>query len=148
MTSDVGLVQRAFDRMRTVNTDLPGFAGGDASECQTEALYEVIEGGGSRGHEADERARRSVSNALDPLGNGWVPRVEPARDCAPGAAARGAFGWGCFEARRVPIVLLASDARGATGRPSTASTRRRCSCSLSTSRTPSTTRPPRGRCSS
>ena len=110
MTTDVGLVQRAFDNMRTINRDIPGFGGGDEPECQTEALYELIEGGGSRGHEADARARLSVLNALDPLGNGWVPRVDPARDCAPGAAARGAFGWGCFEAGRVPIVLLASDA--------------------------------------
>ena len=53
-------------------------------------------------------ALRSVHNALDPAGNGWVPRVDPARDCGA-TADNPRFGWGCFAEGRVPIVVLASD---------------------------------------
>jgi hypothetical protein len=108
MTADVALVQRAFDAMNTITTDTTGrFLGGDSPEDQLEALFEVIDGAGTRTHEADPAALRSVANALDPMGNGWVPAMSPARDC-PGAAD--AFGWACFQGGRVPILVLFSDA--------------------------------------
>ncbi|MBI5514703.1 MAG: hypothetical protein HY909_13085 [Deltaproteobacteria bacterium] len=108
MTTEVPLVQRAFDAMNTITTDTGGrFLGGDGPEDQLEALFEVIDGGGTRTHEADPAALRSVTNALDPMGNGWVPAMVPARDC-PGAAD--AFGWACFQPGRVPILVLFSDA--------------------------------------
>ena len=110
MSADVTASQRAFDVMRTIDTDTSGrFFGGDNPEDQTEAIYEVVQGGGSRGHETDPAALRSVRNALDPAGNGWVPRVDPARDCGA-SATNPRYGWGCFAEGRVPIVVLASDA--------------------------------------
>lgn len=106
MSADVAATQRAFDAMRTVDADTGSmFYGGDEPECQTEAAFQVIAGAGTRGHEADALALRSVRNARDPGGNGWVPAVDPVRDC--GAADR--FGWGCFGAGRVPLIVLASD---------------------------------------
>ena len=110
MSPDVAASQRAFNTMRTIDDDTGGrFFGGDNPEDQTEAIYEVIAGGGSRGHEGDAAALRSVRNALDPAGNGWVPRVDPARDCGA-TATNPRYGWGCFGEGRVPIVVLASDA--------------------------------------
>jgi hypothetical protein len=50
-----------------------------------------------------------VRNALDPAGNGWVPTIDPVRDCGS-TAANPRYGWGCFAEGRVPIVVLASDA--------------------------------------
>ncbi len=114
ISPDVSASQRAFDNMRTIDTDTasplrPPFVGGDGPENQTEAIYEVIAGGGSPGHETDPAALRSVRNALDPMGNGWVPTVDPVRDCGA-TAANPRYGWGCFAEGRVPIVVLASDA--------------------------------------
>jgi len=109
LSPDVAASQRAFDTMRTIDDDTGGrFFGGDNPEDQTEAIYEVIAGGGSRGHESDAAALRSVRNALDPAGNGWVPQVDPARDCGS-TAANPRYGWGCFGEGRVPVVVLASD---------------------------------------
>jgi hypothetical protein len=110
MSPDVSASQRAFDNMRTIDDDTrQNFFGGDNPEDQTEAIYEVIAGGGSRGHESDPAALLSVRNALNPAGNGWVPRVDPARDCGA-TASNPRYGWGCFAEGRVPIVVLASDA--------------------------------------
>ncbi len=110
VTSDIAAVQSAFDAMHTIDQDTMGrFVGGDLPECQTEAAFEVVEGAGAVGHETDALALLSVRNARDMLGNGWVPRVDPARDCGSTAAAP-RFGWGCFNEGRVPIVVLASDA--------------------------------------
>ncbi len=107
ITDDATAVQTAFDGMRTIVADTAGrYLGGDAPECQVEAMYELVEGTGSRGHEMDPASLRSTTNALDAMGNGWVPAVDSARDC-PGRP--GAFGWGCFEPGRVPIVVLFSD---------------------------------------
>ncbi|MBL8605010.1 MAG: hypothetical protein JNK72_23985 [Myxococcales bacterium] len=106
MTSDLGAVQRAFEGMRTIVEDTSRrYLGGDAPECHVEAMYEAIAGTGSRGHEADAAAARSVRNALDPEGNGWVSAVDPMRDCGRADA----FGWACFAPGRVPIVVMFSD---------------------------------------
>lgn len=110
ISPDVSASQRALNTMNTINHDTGGaFVGGDTPECQTEAAFEVIDGAGSRGHETDPEARISVRNALDPRGNGWVPRVDPVTDCGsrPGAER---YGWACFNEGRVPIIVLASDA--------------------------------------
>ncbi|MBL8600756.1 MAG: hypothetical protein JNK72_02430 [Myxococcales bacterium] len=114
ITDNVDLVQTSFNSMRTIEQDTMGAAtgqrfGADSPENATEAAYEVIEGSGARGFEGDAAALRSVRNALDPTGNGWVPRVDPARDCGsrPGDVR---YGWGCFGEGRVPIVVLTSDA--------------------------------------
>lgn len=114
MTTDVSAVQSAFNVMNTISQDTMGrFLGGDAPECQVEAMYELLEGTGARGFEArmvsgmPSPALLSVRNARDVNGNGWVPAVDPAEDC-PGAP--GAYGWGCFEPGRVPIMVLFSDA--------------------------------------
>ena len=110
MSPDVAASQRAFNAMHTIDDDTgQRFFGGDNPEDQTEAIYEVIQGGGSHGHETDAAALRSVHHALDPAGNGWVPRVDPARDCGA-SATNPRYGWGCFAEGRVPIVVLASDA--------------------------------------
>jgi hypothetical protein len=110
LSTDVAASQRAFDAMRTIDDETGmRFFGGDNPEDQTEAIYEVIAGGGSRGHEADAAALRSVRNARDAAGNGWVPQVDPARDCGA-TAAQPRYGWGCFAEGRVPVVVLASDA--------------------------------------
>ncbi len=110
VTADVTAVQSAFDAMRTIDQDTMGaFVGADLPECQTEAAFELIEGTGVIGHETDALALRSVRNARDTMGNGWVPAVDPARDCGSTAAAP-RYGWGCFNEGRVPIVVLASDA--------------------------------------
>ncbi len=75
VTSDITAVQGAFDAMRTIDQDTMGaFVGGDLPECQTEAAFEVVEGTGVLGHETDALALRSVRNARDAMGNGWVPR--------------------------------------------------------------------------
>ena len=109
LTDNVAAAQAAFNTMNTIDTDAPGFFGGDGPENSTEAAYEVVEGQGNRGHELDPAALRAVRNARDPMGNGWVPRVSPERDC--GADAEHArYGWGCFEEGRVPVVVLTSDA--------------------------------------
>lgn len=128
ITSDVDAVQRAFDAMRTISVDTMGhFLGGDSPECQVEAMYELVAGTGSFSFEArtvmgtPSPALLSVRNALDVNGNGWVPAVDPSEDC-PGTT--GAYGWGCFETGRVPIVVLFSDSdwwdgpTWPTGRPS------------------------------
>lgn len=108
MTPDFMAAQRAFDNMNTIDRDTQGgFVGGDGPECQTEAAFLSITGQGSPGHENDPAALRSVRNALDPGGNGWVPRSDPMRDC-PRDGTR--YGWACFTEGRVPIVVLASDA--------------------------------------
>lgn len=107
LTTDPTQVQRAFNEMRTITQDTMGrFVGGDAPECQTEALYQLLSGAGSFRFEDSEAALRSVRDARDPMGNGWVPRLDPARDC-PGI--EGAYGWGCFQPGRVPILVLFSD---------------------------------------
>jgi hypothetical protein len=107
LTSTPAEVQRAFNEMRTITQDTMGrFVGGDAPECQTEALHQVLSGEGSFRFEDSEAALRSVRDARDPMGNGWVPRMVPARDCA---GIEGAYGWGCFQPGRVPILVLFSD---------------------------------------
>jgi Bacterial TSP3 repeat len=111
VTSDIAAVQGAFDTMRTIDEDTMGlYVGGNEPECQTEAAFQVVDGAGVRGHETDAPALLSVRNARDPMGNGWVPRVDPVRDCAS-SATNPRYGWGCFNEGRVPIVVLASDAR-------------------------------------
>lgn len=108
MTPDPAAVQRAFDNMNTIDRDTGGrFVGGDGPEDQTEAAYLSITGDASPGHDSDAAALRSVRNALDPAGNGWVPRSDPMRDC-PRDGTR--YGWACFSEGRVPILVLASDA--------------------------------------
>jgi hypothetical protein len=117
MTTVDADVQRAFDGMRTIVRDSnERFFGGDAAECQTEAMFEALVGTGTQGTTggADPMpisslpgSLRSVTNALDPMGNGWVAPVEPARDCPDTANS---FGWACFQQGRVPIVVLFSDA--------------------------------------
>jgi hypothetical protein len=109
LTDNVAAAQAAFNTMNTIDTDAPGFFGGDGPENSTEAAYEVVEGQGNRGHETDPAALRAVRNARDPMGNGWVPRVSPERDCAADAEHT-RYGWGCFEEGRVPVVVLTSDA--------------------------------------
>lgn len=114
VTSDAAAVQRAFNGMRTIEQDTATSPtgvrfGGDGPECVTEASYEVIEGSGSRGYESSAPALRSVRNALDPAGNGWVPRVDPARDCGS-TAMEPRYGWGCFSEGRVPVLVVTSDA--------------------------------------
>ncbi len=110
MSTDSSAAQRAFDNMRTIDDDTSNrYFGGDGPENATEAAYEAIVGEGSRGMENDAAALRSVRNALDPMGNGWVPRHDPRRDC-PANAAAPPYGWACFGEGRVPILVLASDA--------------------------------------
>jgi hypothetical protein len=111
LTSDIMAAQRAFNTMRTIDQDAPGFAGGDGPENSTEAAYEVIAGSGNRGRENDPAALRTVHNALDPRGNGWCPRMVPERDCGadPDNPVE-VYGWGCFREGRIPIVVLTSDA--------------------------------------
>lgn len=107
LAADPAQTQRAFNEMRTITQDTMGrFVGGDAPECQTEALYQILSGEGSFRFEDSEAALRSVRDARDPMGNGWVPRMVPSRDCA---GVDGAFGWGCFQPGRVPILVLVSD---------------------------------------
>jgi hypothetical protein len=127
LTTDITAAQMAFARMRTIDQDAPGFAGGDGPENSTEASYEIIAGTGNRGYENDPAALRTVLNALDPLGNGFCPRMVPERDCGadpdnPG----GIYGWGCFREGRIPIVVLTSDAAWydgcAAGSPRTSGT--------------------------
>lgn len=110
LTRDPAAVQRAFDGMRTIVQDTTmRYLGGDTPECQTEAIFQVLAGAGRRARTgvdpADPAALRSTTNALDPMGNGWPGRVDPMRDCESATA----YGWGCFEPGRVPIVMLASD---------------------------------------
>jgi hypothetical protein len=110
ITPDITASQRAFGVMRTIARDTGNmFFGGDSPECHTEAIFEVIDGAGSRGHESDPAALIAVRNALDPRGNGWVPRHDPVRDCGSRPEAV-RYGWGCFGEGRVPIIVLASDA--------------------------------------
>ncbi len=111
LTGDATAVQRAFDAMRTIVTDSSmRYFGGDSPECQTEALYQLLAGTGRRARmgvdPADPAAVRSTVNALDPMGNGWAGAVDTARDC-PGVTD--AYGWGCFQQGRVPILVMASD---------------------------------------
>ncbi len=106
MTRDFDAVQRAFDGMRTIAVDTNNrYLGGFAAECQMEALFQVVTGRGSRGHEMSEAARRSVINARDPMGSGWVSAMNPLQDCDDPTEV----GWGCFGRGRVPIVVLFSD---------------------------------------
>ncbi len=110
MSPDVSAAQRAFMGMHTIDADTGGnFVGGDGPEDQTEAIFEVIQGAGSHGHETDPAALRSVHSALDSAGNGWVPAVDPVRDCGSTTDAP-RYGWACFGEGRVPIIVLASDA--------------------------------------
>ncbi len=130
LTTDVTAAQMAFTRMRTIDQDAPGFAGGDGPENSTEAAFEIIAGTGNRGYENDPAALRTTLNAIDPLGNGWVPRMVPERDCGadpdnPG----GIYGWGCFREGRIPIVVLTSDADWYDG------------CAAGSPRTPGTPNP-------
>jgi hypothetical protein len=111
LTADLMGAQRAFNGMRTIDMDAPGFAGGDGPENSNEAAYEIIAGQGNRGHENDPAALRTVRNALDPMCNGWCPRMVPERDCgADPDNPVGVYGWGCFREGRIPIVVLTSDA--------------------------------------
>ena len=109
--ADTTLSQRAFSVMHTISADTGGrVVGGDHAEDQTEAAYEVIAGTGTRfpAPNIPSAARRSVHNALDPSGNGWVPPFDPAMDCDAGPDDH-VYGFGCFAEGRVPIVVLASD---------------------------------------
>jgi hypothetical protein len=111
LTADTAAVQRAFDAMNSIARDTSSrFLGGDTPECETEALYQVLEGSGRRARTGvdpdDPAALRSTRNALDPMGNGWPARMNPARDCDGDADA---YGWGCFRPGRVPIVVMAAD---------------------------------------
>jgi hypothetical protein len=110
LAMDVGLTQSAFNNMHTIDTDTGGYYGGDYAEDQTEALFESIQGDGSHGHEGDAAATRSVHNGLDPSGDGWVSRMNPASDCGAAAGDPTPYGWGCFAPGRVPILVLCSDA--------------------------------------
>jgi hypothetical protein len=85
----------------TAITTMRAALGGDWPESQIEALYQALEGDGIAGREADETPRLAMG------GEGWAGRMQPARDC-PGVP--GAFGWGCFQPGRVPILVLFSDA--------------------------------------
>ena len=107
MTTNLALVQSAFNGMHTIVSDSMGhFLGGDAPECQIEAMYEALTGAGSHSFETDPASLRSTLNALDTMGNGWVATSDPARDCTDTANA---FGWACFQRGRVPILVLFSD---------------------------------------
>lgn len=75
--------------------------GGDWPESQVEAMYQALEGDGITGHEMDDTPSRAMG------GSGWAGVVNPAVHCE---GARGAFGWGCFQDGRVPILVLFSDA--------------------------------------
>ena len=55
-------------------------------------------------------AARSVHNAADPTGDGWVSRMDPVQDCGMGPDDPIPYGWACFAPGRVPILVLASDA--------------------------------------
>ena len=117
MTTNTMDVQRAFDGMRTIVQDSGGhFLGGDAPECQIEAMYEALVGDGTQGMTSGTApmpirglpgSLRSVTNALDPMGNGWVAPVDATRDCPETGEA---FGWACFRQGRVPILVMFSDA--------------------------------------
>jgi hypothetical protein len=85
----------------TAITAMRAALGGDWPESQIEALYQALEGDGIVGREADDTPRLAMG------GSGWAGVMQPARDC-PGVP--GAFGWGCFQAGRVPILVLFSDA--------------------------------------
>jgi hypothetical protein len=110
LTTNLTAAQSAFNSMVTVSA-FSGmqFFGGDYPENQTEAIFEVINGAGNRGHESDALAAITVRDAQNRAGNGWCPRNNPMRDCGA-TAESGRFGWGCFAEGRVPIVVLASDA--------------------------------------
>ncbi len=111
ITTDISAVQGAFNTMVTIDTSTGGFFyGGDYPEDQVESTFEVIAGAGMRGHLTDAAARRSVRNALDPTGNGYVPTMVPTTDCAVSPDEPTPFGWGCFGPGRVPVVVLCSDA--------------------------------------
>lgn len=110
VAADAMLSQMAFNNMQTISNDAPGHYGGDGPEDSTEALFESIQGDGSRTHETDAAAARSVHNAADPTGDGWVSRMDPVRDCGMGPDDPIPYGWACFGAGRVPILVLASDA--------------------------------------
>jgi hypothetical protein len=115
MDVDPALSQAAFNSMNTIDTDTAsGFFGGDYPEDQVESTYEALTGNGMPGHLTDEAARRSVHNALDPSGNGYVPTMDPIRDCGA-APDQHPYGWACFEEGRVPIIVLASDAEWYNG---------------------------------
>ncbi len=110
LTTDLALVQNAFNDMRTISEDsMMRYLGGNSPECQVTAMYEVLTGAGTRsgGYATNPASLLSVRNARDPMGNGWVATSDPARDC-PGIP--GAYGWGCFQTGRVPIIVLFSDA--------------------------------------
>lgn len=111
ISADVSLSQQAFSTMHTISVDTGGhYVGGDHAEDQTEAAFEVIAGEGTRfpAPNIPSAARRSVHNALDPSGNGWVPPFDAAMDCNAGPDDH-VYGFGCFAEGRVPIVVLASD---------------------------------------
>jgi hypothetical protein len=92
-----------INAMLTLNafTQMRAATGGDWPESQVEALYQALEGDGISGHEGD------VTPSMIMGGTGWAGRVDPAIHCE---GERGAFGWGCFQAGRVPILVLFSDA--------------------------------------
>ena len=69
-------------------------------------MFESLIGDGMVGHLSDPPG--SVLNALS--GNGFVPTMEPFRDCGAGPDGPVPFGWACFVDGRVPIIVLASDA--------------------------------------
>ena len=110
LTFETSLVQTAFDNMRTISQDSGGrYLGGNSPECQVTAMYEVLTGAGTRsgGYATDAASLRSVQNARDAMGNGWVATSVPTRDCL---GIDQAYGWGCFQPWRVPIIVLFSDA--------------------------------------
>ncbi len=114
--ANAALSQTAFNAMNTIDTDtFGGYYGGDYPEDQVEGIFEAISGAGMRGHESDAAARRSVHNALDPSGNGYVPTMVPTLDCPVGPDGIDPYGWACFSEGRVPIIVLASDAEWYNG---------------------------------
>ncbi len=109
LDADATLSQTAFNNMHTIDTDTHNADfGGDYPEDHVEALFESIDGAGMVGHETDEAARATVHNGL--TGDGYVPTMDPARDCGVAPDGPRPYGWACFNEGRVPILVLASDA--------------------------------------
>ncbi len=106
LDADSAFAQRALDQMHAIDVDTSTFTGGgDAMDDEVEAIYEVVAGTGMAGHDTSA-SRRSVHNALDPSGDGFVPRMEPVSDCDAAPGGPEVFGWGCFQRGRLAIVLL------------------------------------------
>lgn len=98
LTRNVALVNDAIAAMSAGG-------GGDSAECATEAIYQTISGAGQPGHESDPTPRTGPSGGM-----GFAGRVDIALECSPRPGDPPTFGWACFQAGRVPIIVLFSDA--------------------------------------